>query len=587
MLTGAEPFVLFDDAATGRARLYRAPVETIGAATLDEVEPLLERMRGATARGLHGAGFLGYEAGHWAEPKLRAVAHPHPGPLAWWGLFESVEHVADAAALLPPSEAAFAGPPRPLLERAEYLARVEAALELIRAGEIYQANLTFPCEVPVSGDPLALYARLRAGGRGRWEGAIWTGETWLLSASPELFFTLEEGVVTARPMKGTAPRHRGPREDAREVAALAADPKQRAENLMITDLLRNDLSRIAEPGSVAVPRLHEVETYPTVHQMTSTVNARLRDGLDAVDVLRAAFPSGSVTGAPKIRAMQAIAELENAPRGAYTGSMGWIAPRGDAAFNVLIRTLAWDGAAPQARLHLGSAVVADSDPAAEWDECLAKGAFVTRGVRAPDLFETMRFEPEAGVVDLSRHLARMRASADALGYVFDRHGARNELQAATFRLTAPALIRLRLSPGGALAIGVSALPPPLPEPVPVAAVPLPTTSDDYRLRHKTADRRPYETALSVAGTPEAVLVRPDGLITEGTYTSIFVARGERLVTPSLRADLLPGVLRSRLLEEGRAEEADLTLDDLSEGFLIGNAVRGLLAAVLVATDGGP
>ena len=585
MLNAAEPFVLFDDAVTGRGRLYRGPVEVVVAAGLDEVEPLLGRMRDGAARGLHGAGMLAYEAGHWAEPRLHAVVRKSAGPLAWWGLFEQVVEVADVAALLPSPDGAFAGAPRPLVARDEHLARVEHALELIRAGEIYQANLTFPCDVPVSGDPLALYARLRTGGGGRWGGVAWTGAGWLLSASPELFFTLANGLVTARPMKGTAPRREDPGEDERDAKALAADPKQRAENLMITDLLRNDLSRVAEPGSVHVPRLYEVEPLPTVHQMTSTVTAQLRPRLDATDVLRAAFPCGSVTGAPKIRAMQAIAEFEDGPRGAYTGSLGWIAPDGDAAFNVLIRTLSWDGHASHARLHLGSAVVADSDPAAEWDECLAKGLFVTRGGMRPDLIETMFFEPERGIRELARHIERLRASADALGFVFDRHGARNELQAATFRLSEPAVLRMRLSPGGALAIGVAALPAALPDPVPVAAVPLTTAPEDFRLRHKTTDRRPYEDALRVARTPEAVLVRPDGLVTEGTYTSVFVPRGDRLLTPRGNADLLPGVLRAGLLEEGRAEEGEVRVDDLRDGFFIGNAVRGLLPAVLVAGGG--
>jgi para-aminobenzoate synthetase/4-amino-4-deoxychorismate lyase len=431
----------------------------------------------------------------------------------------------------------------------------------------------------VAGHPLALYAAIRARALAGHGALLFTGAHWLLSFSPELFFTLDEGRLTARPMKGTAVRRPGRTADEAAILALREDPKQRAENLMIVDLLRNDLSRVSKPGSVRVPRLFEIETYPTVHQMTSTIIAALEDGLGPVDVIEAIFPCGSITGAPKIRAMEIIADLEPGPRGVYTGAIGRLAPGGQASFNVAIRTLIVKAGGSKAAIGLGSGIVADSVAADEWRECLAKGKFVETG-RSFDLIETMRFDPEIGVIDLDRHIARMKRSAEALDFAFDRHHARNELQAATFRLREARMLRLLLSRTGAIAIESRSLPDTPAEPVPVAVALLPVAPDDFRLRHKTSDRAFYDEARAAAGTFELVFTDPEGFLTEGSFTSLFVERGGRLLTPPLARGLLPGILRERLIEEGRAEEADLRRGDLAGGFLIGNAVRGLIRARL-------
>ena len=407
---------------------------------------------------------------------------------------------------------------------------------------------------------------------------VFTGEHWILSFSPELFFTLESGRVTNRPMKGTATRGTTAQEDAANVADLAADPKQRSENLMIVDLLRNDLSRVSMAGTVKVPDLFTVETYPTVHQLVSTVTGTLQDGLEAVDVIRAIFPCGSITGAPKIRAMEIIAENEIAPRGVYCGSIGRIAADGDAAFNVAIRSMVMREGDTIAQLGLGSGIVADSDAASEWRECLAKGLF-TATKRRFDLIETMRHDPHEGVVDLERHLDRLKASADALGFRFDRHDARNELQAATFGFGGGKL-RLLLARSGAIAVEVSPMPDPPGEPVGVGIAPLPVAAEDFRLAHKTSDRAFYEQARVAAGAFEILFTDPDGFLTEGSFTSLFVEREGRLLTPPLSRGLLPGILRERLIAEGRAVEADLRVEDLAGGFLIGNALRGLMRARL-------
>jgi len=378
------PFILLDDASaggTGRITLFRDPVDTIRADHMDEVLPALAQIEAAGARGLHAAGYLSYAAGHAFEPRL-ADFGPRAGdegPLLWFGLFEQAYGLAphEVPALLPPPDPAAIGAVEPLISRADYERAINAVLGYIRAGDIYQANLTFPALVALPGDPLAAYAAIRPHAAAGYGALVRHDGRHILSFSPESFFSLAAGRIETRPMKGTARRLADPAADAEAVATLAGDPKQRAENLMIVDLLRNDISRVTQPGSVRVPALFRVESYPTIHQMISIVEGRLREGLGPVDVLRALFPCGSITGAPKLRAMEVIREVESAGRGVYTGSIGHIAPDGTAQFNVAIRTISLEMGERRGRLGLGSGIVADSQADAEWQECLDKARFIT------------------------------------------------------------------------------------------------------------------------------------------------------------------------------------------------------------------
>ncbi|MFW2850703.1 aminodeoxychorismate synthase component I [Sphingomonas sp. TX0543] len=584
------PFVLLDDARAGGApaRLYTAPTAVIEARTADEVPLALAALRAAVAGGKQAAGFLSYEAGHVLEPG-NVAARASASPLLWFGVFDGFTEILDPMALFPDPAGAWVGVPEPMVTRADYDAAIDRVLALIAAGDIYQANLTFRARVPFAGDPLALYAAVRCRAGAGWGAVVETGSEMLLSFSPELFFDMSAGRITCRPMKGTARRDPDPARDISAAAALEADEKQRAENLMIVDLMRNDLSRVAIPGSVKVPALFTVERYPTVHQMTSAVTADLDPARDAIDVLVALFPCGSITGAPKVRAMQVIDEVEGGiARGPYTGAIGRIDAPQDAQFNVAIRTLLVNAAAAKegtrsATIGLGGGIVADSRASAEWDEALAKGAFLTHDARSFDLIETMAFDPEAGVARVEAHLARMKASAEVFGFAFDRHEARNELQAATFRLRHAAKVRLLAARSGRVAIEIG--PPPVSPgaPIEVAVVDLPVPREDFRLRHKTSDRNFYDVARTAAGTDEVVFVDPEGFLTEGSFTNIFVPRGDTLVTPPLARGLLPGVLRAELIAHARAVEGDLTVADLAAGFFVGNALRGLMpAAVAVA-----
>ncbi|ATW05492.1 aminodeoxychorismate synthase, component I [Sphingorhabdus sp. YGSMI21] len=588
------------------ARLYSDPVEIIRADKLEDLEACFAALSRARLAGKHVAGYLSYEAGLALEARLRGkMPTDLPAPLAWFGIFKDYKELSpDAVAeALPDRNGAWLGRLKPSISRDAYDAAFKKVQKYINNGDIYQANLTFRAEMDFSGHPLALYAAIRDRAQAGYGGVVFDGDNWMLSFSPELFFALKDGRITAKPMKGTAARLADPEADAAVQDHLQSDPKQRAENLMIVDLLRNDLSRVAQRGSVAVPELFHIESYPTIHQMTSTVTAQLQDGLDAVDVIRQIFPCGSITGAPKIRAMEIIDELENArpgspadhaPRGIYCGSIGRIdAPdaqgRSDAAFNVAIRTFFLQEGKETLSIGLGSGIVTDSNGEDEWRECLAKGRFAkvdanAEGGHKVDLIETMAFDPASGIARLEAHLERMKTSAATLDFEFDRHAARNAIQAITFHQDSPAMVRLHLGQSGALAIELKPMPAPQDGPVPCRLVPMQADKADFRLHHKTSDRRVYQVASEEGGPGEGahpIFVDGEGYVTEGAIWNVFVERNGKLLTPPLGRGVLPGVLRAELLESGQAVEADLTADDLAGGFLVGNSVRGLVRATSV------
>jgi len=608
-------FVLLDDArqqtphgGASRARLYLDPRRVIIARRADEVADALAQADAALAQGRCLAGHIAYEAGLALEPRLQALAGAGArvgadGPLVWLGVFDGWHDIAGDA--VPAWLAAHAdharisriGPMEPQISPGSYADGFAALARAITDGDIYQANFTFALAGRWRGDPLAIYAALRAGGGGGYGGIVHDGARWLLSLSPELFVEVEGKALAVRPMKGTRPRGGTPAQDAALAAELAASTKDRAENLMIVDLMRNDLARVSTAGSVRVDAPFAVETYPTVHQMVTSVRATLSGGRDAVDVVRALFPCGSITGAPKIRAMELINAVERDARGAYCGGIGYFdppsaqVPSGGARFNVAIRTLVLspgDAGVGGARLGVGSAIVADSTAMAEWRECLIKGGFVHQPaphqhVAQFDLIETMAFAPDTGVPLLELHLERIKASAALLGFSFDRHGVKNAIQALCFEAEAPAKLRLMLARSGAIALEVSPRPAPIAEALCVV-LPMPVDPSDWRLAHKTSDRGLYEAGLRVAegkGAHEALLIREDGLLSEGCFTNIFLARDGVLVTPPARLGLLPGVLRRHLLDEGLAVEGEIRLADLSQGFFIGNALRGLTPAKLL------
>ncbi len=593
----ASPYVLLDDSLTegGRSLLFTAPEQVIVALNPEGVEAALAIVAKGLARGLHAAGFFSYELGYCLEPKLAGLMpEERRVPLFWIGLFPEPQPLDDEGtrAWLD----AHGGAGRAKLSdlqlswtREQYAKAFTAVQDYIAAGDVYQINLTLKYRFAFEGDPVALYAALRRKQRVAYGALISTPEFSVLSLSPELFLHRDGKHIATRPMKGTAPRGRTPREDARIKTWLAMDEKQRAENLMIVDLLRNDLGRVAKIGSVEVTDLFTVETYRSVHQMTSGISAELRSDMDFKDVLHALFPCGSVTGAPKVRAMEIIRELESEPRGVYTGAIGHVAPSGDFQFNVASRTVVLDG--DSGEMGIGGGIVADSKEESEFEECLLKAQFLTRVDTPFQLIETMRYEQGRGFYLLERHLARLQSSAAHFGYPFSREAVIAALeQEASLIETLVALVRLLLAEDGALTVTSTPIELPTRDTVWRFVI------SDQRLDekdplfyHKTTRRqffdREMERQKAATGCDEVIFLNNKGELTEGTRTNIFLELDGRLFTPALASGLLPGTLREELLDLPRAtaSEAVLTQADLARAtrIYLGNSVRGLVRAELM------
>jgi para-aminobenzoate synthetase/4-amino-4-deoxychorismate lyase len=556
--------VILDD--SGR-RVFSDPLAVIRADSAAEVPGALAALEAALDQGRHVAGWLGYELGHALEPRLGGAA----GPLLRLGVFAAPNGEAP-----PVTTRAYAGPPHAEWDMGAYAERFATVKDYIAAGDIYQANLSFRARFAFAGEPRALYEQLLAQSGAAHCAFVQDGERQILSLSPELFFDLTaDGRIIVRPMKGTLARGGG--NDQAERAALAASAKDRAENLMIVDLLRNDLSRIAQMGSVEVSNLFQVETYPTLHAMVSTVTARKRADAGMADILRALFPCGSVTGAPKIRAMEILRQLESSPRGAYCGAIGHFSPDGSARFNVAIRTLTVSG--DQGELGIGGGVVQDSRIESEYAECLLKARFFEAFRKPLELIETLRWVgPEDGFSRLKSHLARMKLSAKVFGLVFDDAHARRALESSVAGKTGQWRVRLTLSEDGmhrATAHGLPGNPPHWT----YAVSPEHTDSRDIFLRHKTSWRELYKSEAKRLGTDEVIFLNERGELTEGARSNIFIKRGGILLTPPLEAGLLDGRLRAELLAQGKAREARLMPDDLTGEVYFGNSLRGLILGV--------
>ncbi|HEX3943281.1 MAG TPA: aminodeoxychorismate synthase component I [Rhizomicrobium sp.] len=567
-----------------RTLTFADPLSVIRVDSAEEVPTALDRIKAALRAGRHVAGYFSYELGYLLEPKLAALLPNIRGvPLLWAGIFESpAQDSSGAASTRHTRGRAYAGPLLHEWNEQGYRTRFDKVREFIAAGDVYQVNLTFRSRFAFTGSPYVLYRRLRDGARVPYSAYIDDGERQILSLSPELFFTIaSSGGVDVRPMKGTAPRGQNAAADEQAKTSLRASAKERAENLMIVDLMRNDLSQICELGSVHVPELFAVETYPTLHQMVSTVRGKLRPDTAPHKILKALFPCGSVTGAPKIRAMEIIRELEQSPRGVYCGAIGHFAPDGSAQFNVAIRTITICG--ERGELGVGGAVVQDSVAEDEYAECLLKARYFAEGRTPIELIETLRWCPEEGFVRCERHLERVSRSAATFGIPFDRNEALR-LLAEAGRGPRPLRIRLTLSDLGNLSVAA----PPMDElsgPWWFALSSETTFSGDILLRHKTSWRDLYEQEFvkaKAAGCDEVVFLNERGEMTEGSRTNLFVlaASGE-MFTPPLSCGLLNGCLRQELIEDGRCRERILRAADLenAEAIYLGNSLRGLMRAV--------
>lgn len=576
-------------------RHYQNPHQILQTDRLDQVLPLLWELEALVeSKNWHAAGFLSYEAAPAFDPAL--CVHPDPSgfPLLWFGLYPPPH----AIELPPPSASASASasplpnplpPPlrwKPSISRKAYNAGIAAIKKHIARGETYQVNYTLRLRAKFPRDPWDFFLNL-AQSQNAHAAYLDTGRFVICSASPELFFSLDGETISGRPMKGTVKRGRTNAEDAAQAAWLQADPKNRAENVMIVDMIRNDLGRIAETGSVHVPALFSAERYPTLWQMTSTVRARTRAPIH--EILRALFPCASITGAPKVRTMSIIRALENTPRRIYTGSIGFIAPDRQASFNVAIRTLLVDRQTQSAEYGAGGGIVWDSTARSEYDEALLKAQILTRPAPAFDLFTTLRWTPSEGYFLRERHVQRLVDSAFYFGFHLDVSALEAYLDHLAVSFTEPMRVRILLTRAGTLSHQAMPLPenPATPSTgsgqalFKASLAPAPVNSEEVFLFHKTTRREMYPAPAP--GTDVSLLHNQRGELTEFTIANLLAELDGELVTPPLDCGLLPGTMRAGLLESGQIRERILTLDDLprcTQLWLI-NAVRGRVRVQLV------
>lgn len=588
------PRVLLNDARSAEPSLilYENPIAVIRADDPEQVEGSLAALEFHLAAGRYAAGYFSYELGYVLEPRLLPSLWPaRQVPLLWFGIFDDRRVMAgkEAQQYLKCDSSAFAGPLMFEWDRSDYDARFDRVRELICAGDIYQANLTFRAKFAFAGEPMALYRTLSSAARAAHCAFVDDGCRQVLSISPELFFTLtRDRKLLTRPMKGTIGRDPNPVRDKAARAALAASHKDRAENLMIVDLLRNDLSRIASIGSVHVDELFRVETYPTTYHMVSTISANLAPNTTVWNIVRSLFPCGSVTGAPKIRAMEIIREVESSPRGIYCGSIGDFAPDGSASFNVAIRTLTVTG--NEGQLGIGGGIVYDSKAQSEYDECLLKARYYTSARRPLELIETLRFSPAEGFIRLDYHMSRMASSSSTFGIPFDRTSAVAALEAAACAATSDLRLRLSLTERGVLTCRADKFDPKPPSLWRFAISERRMNSGDAMLRHKTSWRDIYDEehrrAVTEEVVDEIVFQNEKGELTEGSRTTLFVCLGGHMVTPPLSAGVLDGCLRRSLLEKGHCTEMVIKPEDLARASAVylGNSLRGLIPATLVSVE---
>jgi para-aminobenzoate synthetase/4-amino-4-deoxychorismate lyase len=564
----------------GRSFVFAGLHKVLRADSLAEVAPAFAELEAAVAAGYHAAGFVAYEAAAAFNPDL-PVGTPPGAPLLWFALFaERCEGVAT-----PPAAARLTLAPRTTTpDAAGYAAAIAAIHDAIARGETYQVNYTLRQYFSAPDDVETLFAALCQTQQAPFCAHIETGELAIVSASPELFFARQGEKIIMRPMKGTARRAPESSADRAVRSALAASPKERAENLMIVDLVRNDLSRLAVTGTVQVESLFDVETYPTVHQLTSTVSAQLAPSTTLLQVFAALFPCGSVTGAPKRRTMELIRDLEVAPRGIYCGAIGFVSPQ-ESLFSVAIRTVVVDHATKRAELGIGSGITWDSSCAAEYAESFAKSRFLDADPTPFALIESLRRQEQGGYFLLERHLHRLVASAEYFAFPCDRAVLGAQLQQLDTELSGAHKVRLLLAADGAMTL--SAEPLLLTRscaPLKMVLSPQRVQRDDPFLFHKTTRRDLYQAERERFPTADEVLFCNEaGEVTEGSIHNLVLRQGGRLLTPALVCGLLPGTLRGELLERGILKEAVVTVGDLweAEGLWLVNSVRGWRRAVLL------
>ena len=604
-VAGNANFVLLEtsrvDSENKHSYLFRDPAQILSASTLDELPGLFQQLDTALNNGFYVAGYVSYECGYHFQSLTPVNLVPSELPLAWFGVYkqpsifihekegeesDSSSFIADASGNISSRPA---NPAALTISEEDFCAKVHRIKEYIQAGDTYQVNLTDRVEAEFDTSLNEIFADLSGRQPVSYSAFLNVSGVHILSLSPELFFRVNADSIVTRPMKGTMPRGLDSVEDVAIALRLQNDEKNRAEHVMIVDLLRNDLGRICTMGSIRVEDLFSVEKYKTLFQMTSTVSGTLRDEISYYEIFKSMFPSGSVTGAPKIRTMQIIHELEQRPRGVYTGAIGFIAPDRSSVFNVAIRTLILKNG--QASMGVGGGIVADSDPMDEYRECLLKASFLNQATPPFQLLETMLWDGE--IAFLSLHLGRMKASASYFGFPFDRQSITAQLSAQSKQFSPGDQYRIRLLLDADGKTTIAAAPHISHKSTGrVRISPERTSSGDVFLRHKTTNRERYDRQYAQAladGFDEVIFLNEREEVTEGTINNIFIERDGILLTPPLSSGVLPGVYRRYLLESNKiAEEHVLTIQDLesADSVFLCNSVRGMTRVSSLSLDDG-
>lgn len=552
--------------------IFRDPVALISTSRVGDVMECLQEVEAQTAQGLYAAGFISYEASSAMDPAL--ATHASKGvPLVWFGLYHRPEILTLANSHSTASDFDW----RPSVSLQEYRESIEQAKKRIRYGDTYQVNYTLRLRSNFDGDPWALFLELYKAQRSSYSAYINLGRYHICSVSPELFFSLKQGELTCKPMKGTAKRGNTTVEDEESERWLLSSPKNRAENVMIVDMIRNDMGRIAETGSVRVEKLFSVEKYPTVLQMTSTVTARTTAPIS--DIFRNMFPCASITGAPKIKTMQIIKQLEPDPRGVYTGSIGYISPEANCQFNVAIRTVVIDTEEKSAEYGVGSGIVWDSEADDEYEECQTKARVLFHRNPEFSLLESVLWTPDRGFYLLDQHVQRLQDSAAYFQFNLMMERLNEELR--KFELCANnqrKKLRITVSRCGELAVKASPIVSISGSKIGIASRAI---TPSAFLLHKTTYRKPYtdlfdEQRLSQPGLADLIFWNEAGNVTESSIANVVVADRGELFTPPLNQGLLAGVFRKSLLERGIIREKKIRLDELrnSQAVFLINSVRG-------------
>ncbi|CAN5744855.1 aminodeoxychorismate synthase component I [soil metagenome] len=548
---------------------FSNPSRIIVAALAGEVESCVREAEFEAKAGNFVVGFVSYDAAPGFDPNLE-VPPGGDGPLVWFGVY-------DAASSWVPGEP---GPLlvtdwEPSLTSEEHAGKVDAIKAAIERGDTYQVNLTMKMTSRLGSDALGLFTQMVRSQAKSYAALVDLGDVQVVSVSPELFFSADDGVVTMRPMKGTAPMGRSIFDDDEQRRELEWSEKERAGNVMIVDMLRNDLGRVSRTGSVNAPVLFRSERYPTVWQLTSTVQGELNEGTGLFELFAATFPSGSVTGAPKVSTMRIISGLEPIPRGVYCGAIGYIRPGGESyEFSVAIRTGVVRG--KQLSYHVCGGITFDSDAGVEYEECLWKALVVTAENTTPDLIETMRYEPGDGITLIDRHMQRLFDSALYWDIEFDPVAVGDALSAVESS-SRPIKVRLILYRNGDVEVEMEEIAE-SDEPVALTLATTRVDPSEPHWYHKTLDRSRYPDPEEA----EVVMVNLDGHVTETNISNLMVRLGDRWVTPQLESGCLPGVYREMLLDDEAVEEDVVTIEDLkaADEIAVTNAVRGWRKAVL-------